>query len=239
MLELRRDASAKELRSAYHRLALELHPDKSDDRKSNAKFIRVSEAYAVLSDVEKRAAYDRSLPRRRSKAGGGPQQFQFTFDLNDAKRMMEAFKRDSPELHGAAQKLAAFVQRNLHLVPGAAAAAAVFAQQQEVLFSRGVDRMDWEKLEQSARSVASGVKRAFSNADGSVAWGRVAAVGAATTAAVASALDAIDEGNRTESVLAYGKSALRGLSGWLGSRLESSEGTARSTRRRRKRPDEL
>ena len=55
-----RDASADDLKKAYRRLAMKFHPDRqSSDPKAEEKFKEASEAYEILSDDEKRAAYDR------------------------------------------------------------------------------------------------------------------------------------------------------------------------------------
>ncbi|MEM9586460.1 MAG: J domain-containing protein [Planctomycetota bacterium] len=58
-LGVNRNASADEIRKAHRKLALKYHPDKNPDSKSaQQKFKRVQEAYDVLSDEKKRAAYD-------------------------------------------------------------------------------------------------------------------------------------------------------------------------------------
>ena len=59
ILGLNRDASDDEVKKAYRRLAMKLHPDRNpDDAEAEEKFKEASEAYEVLSDREKRGAYD-------------------------------------------------------------------------------------------------------------------------------------------------------------------------------------
>src|SRR3972149_3968666 len=53
------DASKDDLKSAYRRLAKQYHPDVNKDHTAEEKFKEVSEAYGVLSNDEKRAAYNR------------------------------------------------------------------------------------------------------------------------------------------------------------------------------------
>lgn len=60
VLGVARDATKADVKRAYHRLALQYHPDKNpDDPEAEEKFKEASSAYAVLSDDEKRAIYDR------------------------------------------------------------------------------------------------------------------------------------------------------------------------------------
>jgi molecular chaperone DnaJ len=60
VLGVSRDCSEQELKSAYRKQALKYHPDRNPgDHAAEEKFKEASEAYQVLSDAEKRAAYDR------------------------------------------------------------------------------------------------------------------------------------------------------------------------------------
>ena len=59
VLEVPRDASSEDLRRAYRRLAKQYHPDVNKETGAEERFKEINEAYAVLSDDERRAAYDR------------------------------------------------------------------------------------------------------------------------------------------------------------------------------------
>ena len=72
VLGLARTAGADEIKSAYRRLAKQLHPDVNKETGTEDRFKEVSEAYAVLSDEQKRAAYDRYGHAGVSGAGGAP-----------------------------------------------------------------------------------------------------------------------------------------------------------------------
>ena len=84
ILGLNRDADAEELRKAYRKLAVKFHPDKNPgDKAAEENFKELSEAYEVLSDPQKRAAYDRYGraafdPRSRTGPAGG---FHDPFDI--------------------------------------------------------------------------------------------------------------------------------------------------------------
>ncbi|MCX5811758.1 MAG: DnaJ domain-containing protein [Proteobacteria bacterium] len=59
ILKLTRNASASEIKNAYRKLALEFHPDHhQEDPDAEEKFKKISEAYSVLGDEQKRKEYD-------------------------------------------------------------------------------------------------------------------------------------------------------------------------------------
>jgi len=71
VLGVTRTASDQEIKSAYRKLALQHHPDRNpDDPESEERFKECSEAYAVLADTDKRAAYDRFGHAGVAGAGG-------------------------------------------------------------------------------------------------------------------------------------------------------------------------
>lgn len=58
VLGVKKSATADEIKKAFHKLARKYHPDVSKEPKANARMKEVNEAFAVLSDPEKRTAYD-------------------------------------------------------------------------------------------------------------------------------------------------------------------------------------
>jgi molecular chaperone DnaJ len=73
VLGVARNAGDQQIKSAYRKLALQYHPDRNQDNKgAEEKFKEAAEAYAILSDPEKRARYDRfGHAGVQTPAGGG------------------------------------------------------------------------------------------------------------------------------------------------------------------------
>ncbi|MEO7967039.1 MAG: molecular chaperone DnaJ [Gemmatimonadaceae bacterium] len=88
-LGVARDANDDDVKQAYRKLATKWHPDRNNGAKdAEEKFKEVTEAYDVLRDPEKRAAYDRY--GEAGLRGGGGAQYQHV-DLSDA---LNIFMRD-------------------------------------------------------------------------------------------------------------------------------------------------
>lgn len=86
VLGVSRDASDQDLKSAYRKLAMKYHPDRNPgDHAAEEKFKQASEAYQVLGDADKRAAYDRYGHAGLNGAGAGGFNGPFTggVDLGD------------------------------------------------------------------------------------------------------------------------------------------------------------
>lgn len=72
LLGVQRDADGGTIKSAYRKLAMQCHPDRNPgDSEAEARFKAVNEAYDVLKDPQKRAAYDR-FGKAAFENGGGP-----------------------------------------------------------------------------------------------------------------------------------------------------------------------
>lgn len=72
ILGVDKDASAKDIQKAFQQKARKLHPDVNKEPDAEERFKEVSEAYAVLSDEQKRARYDAMRSGNPFAAAGGP-----------------------------------------------------------------------------------------------------------------------------------------------------------------------
>lgn len=79
ILGVKKDASQAEIKSAFRRLAVKYHPDKTNgDHKSEEKFKEINEAYEVLKDPEKRKKYDQLGMNWQQYQNAGPGGFDFS-----------------------------------------------------------------------------------------------------------------------------------------------------------------
>lgn len=100
-LGVSRDASQADIKKAHRRLALKYHPDKNpDDDVAREKFKRVQEAYDVLSDEEKRAAYDRYGADFEKIRGTGYQTGAGGFDGLDLDQIFGGGRGGSTQFEG-------------------------------------------------------------------------------------------------------------------------------------------
>ncbi len=88
ILGVQRRATADELKAAFRKKAKELHPDRNPgDKSSEQKFKELNEAYDILKDDQKRAAYDQyghqAFEGPGGGARGGPQGFDFSTSFTD------------------------------------------------------------------------------------------------------------------------------------------------------------
>ena len=96
LLGVQRDASDGEIKKAYRKLAMEYHPDRNSAPDAEARFKEITEAYEVLRDPQKRAAYDRyGRAGVGSGAGGG-----FGFHHVDLSEALNIFMRDFGGMSG-------------------------------------------------------------------------------------------------------------------------------------------
>ncbi len=72
LLGVVREATEADIKKAYRKRAMELHPDKNPSPDAEAKFKEITEAYEVLKDPEKRARYDRFGKAGLGGSGGSP-----------------------------------------------------------------------------------------------------------------------------------------------------------------------
>ncbi len=83
VLGVSKDVDERTLKKAYHKLAMQFHPDKNPgDKQAEESFKEASEAYSNLSDADKRAHYDR-FGHNGPEMGGGYSAQQYAVNLQD------------------------------------------------------------------------------------------------------------------------------------------------------------
>ncbi|XP_029018971.1 dnaJ homolog subfamily B member 9 [Betta splendens] len=89
VLGVRKDATERQIKKAFHKLALKYHPDRNKEPDAEAKFREIAEAYETLSDDKRRQEYDQvghgPSPGEGHTGGGGNYNFRqhfhsFNFD---------------------------------------------------------------------------------------------------------------------------------------------------------------
>jgi molecular chaperone DnaJ len=89
LLGVTRDCGEADIKKAYRKLAMEYHPDRNPAPEAEAKFKEITEAYEILRDPQKRAAYD-----RYGKAGVGAAAGGYGFHHVDLSEALNIFMRD-------------------------------------------------------------------------------------------------------------------------------------------------
>jgi molecular chaperone DnaJ len=99
-LGVAREAGAEDLKKAYRKLAMQHHPDRNPGNKqAEAKFKEISEAYDILKDDQKRAAYDRYGHAAFEQGGAGG--FNAGFDFSAGGGLGDIFDQMFGEFTGA------------------------------------------------------------------------------------------------------------------------------------------
>src|SRR5215203_3333854 len=92
VLGVDRGASDDDIKKAYRKLAMQYHPDRNNGAKeAEEKFKEITEAYDILRDPQKRAAYDRYGDAAFTRGGGGGAGGFHHVDLSEA---LNIFMRD-------------------------------------------------------------------------------------------------------------------------------------------------
>ncbi len=99
-LGVSRDATLEEIRAAYFDAAKRLHPDVNPTKSANEAFLIVQEAYDLLINPMKRAAYDASLPQNPLATSVSINYQVFAFDHPEPGRAAINLRADGCNLHG-------------------------------------------------------------------------------------------------------------------------------------------
>jgi DnaJ-class molecular chaperone len=96
ILGVARGSSADEIKKAFRKLARKYHPDVNPgDKKAEAKFKEINEAYEVLSDADKRKKYDTLGPNWQEQFGPSASSGRRTYGYGNGSRTQQQFDFDS------------------------------------------------------------------------------------------------------------------------------------------------
>ena len=124
-LGISEDASQADIRTAYHRQSMLCHPDKNpNDPEAHSKFIRLGEAYGILRDPDRRAAYDVLIKHNRRSKGQGmggsssssskdENSFEFNgvrFSMEELAVLLRSWETERPDLDAAMRRFEEFLE---------------------------------------------------------------------------------------------------------------------------------
>ena len=112
ILEVSKTASGEEIKKAFRRLAMQYHPDRNPGNKeAEQKFKEINEAYEVLKDEQKRAAYDR-YGHQAFAGGSGANPFGgFDFNFGGAGGFADIFSDVFSEFMGGGRRQQSYAVR--------------------------------------------------------------------------------------------------------------------------------
>ena len=99
ILGVSRSSSEQEIKKSYRKLAMKYHPDRNKAPEAETKFKKISMAYDVLSDKEKKEKYDNFGLDGLQSSGGGPNPFDIFSNLfggGGGPEMFHPFSRNQP-----------------------------------------------------------------------------------------------------------------------------------------------
>ncbi|XP_062860124.1 dnaJ homolog subfamily B member 9 [Trichomycterus rosablanca] len=103
ILGVPKDASERQIKKAFHKLAMKYHPDKNKSPDAEATFREIAEAYETLSDGKRREEYDemRSSPFSREHTRSSGDQFHqpFSFNFEDIFKDFDMFGQPTHSQH--------------------------------------------------------------------------------------------------------------------------------------------
>ncbi|KAM3587883.1 uncharacterized protein V6R79_016228 [Siganus canaliculatus] len=107
ILGVSKDATERQIKKAFHKLALKYHPDRNKDQDAEAKFREIAEAYETLSDDKRRREYDQfghGPSPGEGHGGGGDYNFNqhyqsFNFNFDDIFKDFDHFGQQQQQRH--------------------------------------------------------------------------------------------------------------------------------------------